>query len=313
VKKRRLKHNEVKELENKTNQKSLNKLTKGAIAMIIASTVVFPATNVLADETTSETPIIDLQADSNSDTDKGETPSLLPGDFFYFSKILIEKIRLALTIDDVKEAKLIAEYAAERLSEAEVLFAEGNEEAALETMKQAIDNIDIADNQVTNLEENTSGEVNDDETKLEQAKDTVSQNIIALTAAMEKVKNPVAKAALEKNIKKSYAKLAKKMEKQEKKQKKTTEFSTKEAADMDSNMEPNTPKAEEGVITPEVTLPVTPQPSMKDTQQQTALQVKKSEKQEIKQQLKEAKSEGKEKKAEIKQTVKALKQESKEN
>ena len=50
----------------------------------------------------------------------------------------------------------------------------------------------------------------------------VSQNILSLQAAMEKVKNPVAKAALEKNIKKSYAKLAKKQAKFEEKARKTT-------------------------------------------------------------------------------------------
>ncbi len=104
--------------------------------MILTSAVVFPATNVFADEITSETPIIELQADSSSNGEKGQTPSLLPGDFFYFSKILLEKIQLALTIDDVKEAKLIAEYAGERLSEAKALFADGNEEAAVEMMKK---------------------------------------------------------------------------------------------------------------------------------------------------------------------------------
>lgn len=310
VKKRRLKNNEVKELENKTNQKSSNKLTKSALALLLASAVVFPATTVLADETTSETPIIDLQTESNTDGDKGETPSILPGDFFYFSKILVEKIRLALTIDDVKEAKLVAEYATERLSEAEALFAKGNEEAALETMKKAIDNIEIADDQVT---EETSGEIVEDETELGQVKDAVSQNIIALSAAMEKVKNPVAKAAIEKNIKKSYAKLAKKMEqREEKQQQKATKHNAERAADIDSNMETNTPETEEGVITPEEALPVTPQPSMKDTQP-TALQEKKSTNQEIQQQMKEAKSVEKEKKAEMKQAVKELKQESKEN
>ncbi|MDQ1004011.1 hypothetical protein QFZ28_004411 [Neobacillus niacini] len=299
-------------MENQTNQKSLNKLTKGAIAMIIASAVVFPATNVFADETTSETPIIDLQADSHSDGDKEQIPSLLPGDFFYFSKILVEKIRLALTIDDVKEANLIAEYAAERLSEAEALFADGNEEAALETMKKAIDNIEIADDHVTNLEESASGEIVENETELNQAKDAVSQNIIALTAAMEKVKNPVAKTSLQKNIQKSYAKFAKKMEKREKKQQKITEYSAENAADIDPKMETSTPEVEEGVATPEVTLPVTPQPSKKDTQQ-TAVQEKKSARQEIQQETKEAKSVGTEKKAEMKQAVKELKQESKGN
>ena len=38
----------------------------------------------------------------------------------------------------------------------------------------------------------------------------VSQNILSLQAAMEKVKNPVAKAALEKNTKKELCKTSKK-------------------------------------------------------------------------------------------------------
>jgi hypothetical protein len=297
----------VKELKKQTNQKALNKITKGALAMILASAVVVPATNVFADEITSETAIIDLQADSSSNGDKGQTPSLLPGDFFYFSKILIEKIRLALTIDDVKEAKLIAEYGEERIREVEALFAEGNEEEAIETMKKAIDHIEIAEDHVTNVEEEASGEIAVDETELEQAKDIVSQNIIALTAAMEKVENPVAKAAIQKNIEKSYAKLAKKMEKREKKQQqKSTEFTSKESAatpDLVPNIETSALEVEGGVITPEVTLPV----------QQTVVQEKKSAKQEIQQQMKEARAIGKEKKTEMKQASKEMKQDSKGN
>jgi hypothetical protein len=292
----------VKELDNQIKQRSFNNLTKGAIAMIIiASAVVFSATNVFADETTGEAPIIDLRADSNSDSQKEIKPSLLPGDFLYFSKILIEKIRLALTIDDVKEARLMAEYASERLTEAEALFAEGNEETAVETMKKAIESIEIADTQLTTLEEEASGELV--QAELNQAEDAVSQNIIALTVAMEKVKNPVAKAALKKNIKKSHAKLAKKIQKREEKQQKTMENSTKEAAVINPNME---------TTTPEVTLPVTPQPSLK-APQQTALEEKKSAKQELHQQMKESKVVEKEKKTEIKQAIKELKQDSKGN
>lgn len=171
--------------------------------MILAGTVAFPATNVFANETINETAIIDLQAKTVSTNETVESPSLLPGDFFYFTKILMEKIHLALTSDDVKEAKLVAEFATERLAEAEALFAEGNEQAALETMKTAIENIENADEQVSIIDQEAAEEVVEDETELGEVKEVLSQNIIALTSAMEKVKNPVAKAALKKNIEKA--------------------------------------------------------------------------------------------------------------
>ncbi|WP_419888638.1 DUF5667 domain-containing protein [Neobacillus niacini] len=290
----------------------LKKISKGAIAIIVTSAVVFPATNVFADETTSEPPIINLGADSSS-SDKEQTPLLLPGDFFYFSKLLLEKIHLALTFDDIKETKLMAEYAGERLAEAEALFTEGNEEEAVETMKIAMDHIDKAEEHVTYVEEEASEEIVVDE--LKKAQDAVSQNIIALTVAMEKVKNPVAKAALQKNIEKSYAKLAKKMEKQEKKQQqKNSEYQNEESAatsELDPSMETTSPKREEE-ITPEVSSPVTTQPAMKEIQQ-TAVQETKSAKQELQPQRIEAREAVKEKKEEMKQAAREWKQHSKRN
>ena len=51
-----------------------------------------------------------------------DVPTLVPGDFFYFTKMALEKIKLTLTFNDVKEAKLLSTYATKRLAEAEVLF-----------------------------------------------------------------------------------------------------------------------------------------------------------------------------------------------
>ena len=295
----------MKELEKQTDHKSLNKITKGALAIFLASTVVFPAANVFADETTSETAIIDLQEDSNSEIDKVETPSLLPGDFFYFSKILIEKIRLALTIDDVKEAKLIADYAAERLVEAEALFADGNEEAAVETMKKAIEDMESADDQIAAVEDGSSDEMVDDNKEIGDVKEVASQNIIALTAAMKKVKNPVAKAALKKNIEKSYAKLAKKMEKREEKVQKVTKGNKLEESEAAPEIKVDSSSE---TITPEVTVPAVPQPSKKEIHQ-SAVQEKKQEKQVILQNKKEAKAVATETKAEAKNSIMEKKKE----
>ena len=182
-----------------------------------------------------------MPAETSSESEKIETPSLVPGDFFYFTKILLEKIQLALTFDDVKEARLISQNMLPNgLQRRSGLFADGNEEAALETMTAAIEHMENADAIVeeqhaenqddTMLMTGALEEVVEDD-GLGEVKSALSQNIIALTAAMEKVKNPKAKAALQKNIDKSYAKLAKKLEKlEEKQQKKKKELSVEESA-----------------------------------------------------------------------------------
>ncbi|WP_326161009.1 DUF5667 domain-containing protein [Neobacillus niacini] len=290
----------------------MKKIFKGALAIIVTSAVVFPATNVFADETTSEPPIIDLEADSRS-SDKEQTPLLLPGDFFYFSKLLLEKIHLALTFDDIKETKLMAEYAGERLAEAEALFTEGNEEEAVETMKKAIDHIDKAEEHVTNVEEEASEEIVVDE--LNENKGCSFTKYYRSYCCNGKGEKSVAKAALQRNIEKSYAKLAKKMEKREKKQQqKNSEFQNEESAapsELDPSMETTSPKRDEE-ITPEVSSQVTTQPAMKEIQQ-TAVQEKKSAKQELQQQRIEAREAVKEKKEEMKQAAKEWKQHSKRN
>jgi hypothetical protein len=170
-------------------------------------------------------------------------PDLVPGDFFYFVKIALEKIQLALTFDQEKEAELIAKFAFERLAEAEKLMSEGNEEAALESLQVAMDllkesesmvneedveedvdseatddtveeNEDESEDDITTIDEVQEKEDSDDASSAEEVEDTYDQvmrnNIIALTLAMEKVKNPKAKEALQKNILKTYQKMYKK-------------------------------------------------------------------------------------------------------
>ncbi len=215
-------------------------------------------------------------AEEAADTDESaveedaEIPSLVPGDLFYFVKIAFEKIQLAFTVDDVKEAKLLAKFSAERLAEAEALFAEGNDDEALETIKKALEYLEGSEGQLSEEEteetdsdgqgvveedkatseedgtadddntavedENAEGEEtadNTDKEGTEEVKQLISQNIIALTAAMEKVKNPTAKAALKKNIEKSYAKLEKKAAKMAAKEERKARKAEKRAAEED--------------------------------------------------------------------------------
>jgi hypothetical protein len=331
----------VKELKKLKSHKEFNKIAKGALAIVLAGTVTFSATNAFAEETTGQAkveqeqiPTIDLSATGALETQ--ETPSLLPGDFFYFTKILFEKLTLALTVNEVKEAKLIADYASERLAEAEALFASGDEEAALETMKAAIEymkNVDqmvedqkfdedvveskeeveatVADDKA--IGEETTDEVSEDEAGLEDVEAALSQNIIALTAAMEKVKNPVAKAALQKNMDKSYAKLSKKLKKWEEKQQKkeakkglSEETETTEAVSEESkgdSTSETTPIANTEVTeTPDTNSSV--DQSQKLESQKAVLQEKKQFQKEAKQSRNEAKALAKEEKVEARKDVK---------
>jgi hypothetical protein len=80
-----------------------------------------------------------------------ETPDNLPGDFFYFVKTIYENIQLALTINDVKEARLLTAFAQERLAEANAFSAQGKTEEAklslqksLETQQSAVQKADQA-------------------------------------------------------------------------------------------------------------------------------------------------------------------------
>lgn len=261
---------------------------KSSLVVILATVLTFSTTTVFANEskeTVEEYDVVQLEDNLKNDNvhvqtevdkvidsveaEEGttEVPTLLPGDFFYFAKIAIEKIKLAFTFDDVKQAELLATYTTARLAEIEVLLSEGKETMALETMEKALQYIEqisehvegeAEDNNDSVVEEETgvNGEgatmeedATNDEGLVEETEnppteptedeqvivdegdedqvdedngsaDTIGQhvarNIIALQAAMERVKNPVAKAALQKNIDKSYAKLAKKMAKFEK-------------------------------------------------------------------------------------------------
>lgn len=215
------------------SNKEMNKITKSTLALVLAGTFTFSTTNAFANESdaktneeayqtielpnnvTKDTKVNNLNEDAskenNEELNKTAAPSLVPGNFFYFAKITIEKIKLAFTFNQEKEAKILAEYAAERLSEADVLFKNGKEQEATELIEKAIENMSNVDKGEVDVV------VDDKEDSLNEVNELLSQNIIALKAALEKIKNPVAKAALQKNIEKSYAKLAKKIAKIDKK------------------------------------------------------------------------------------------------
>ncbi|WP_044337622.1 DUF5667 domain-containing protein [Rossellomorea aquimaris] len=267
-----------------------SKLMKSSLAVLVAGSISFSGSMAYAnnEEKTFDTVTIE-QKDSTGVTvndeamidsakteieklEKTENPSLLPGDFFYFAKLALEKVKLAFTMDDAKEAKLLAEYAAERLAEVEALFEEGKEEEAIEAINHAIEMIQRSgeelpqrENEESSEEDSmsegeTADELNTEEKNSETEKnkesneegtveeavsegksdemtemeELMSQNIISLQANMEKVKNPKAKAALQNNIEKSYKKLAEKLAKLEEKW--TKKAKAKEETESDASM-----------------------------------------------------------------------------
>jgi hypothetical protein len=149
-------------------------------------------------------------------------PSLIPGDFFYFVKVMVEEIRLALTVDDQKEAQLLAEFASERISEANELLNEGNREEAVVILKQAISTQELAEKKIPESTVNTKAEANGtnvissnektDETEVESK---LAHNIDSLLVVLEKIDNPKAQKVIMKNIQKSFRKIDKKLAKLE--------------------------------------------------------------------------------------------------
>jgi hypothetical protein len=355
-------YSEVDELKKYISQKDMKKAGKTALALVLAGTFTFSSTLAYASETGTENNNLDkveltslsstdvednnlvvtnndVSAETKSDTEV-EMPTLVPGDFFYFAKLTIEKIKLILTMNDVKEAELLAKFASERLAEAEALFAQGEEKVAIETIEKALEDMQMADTVVveqqekeeteetTVIEENvvnedqtkvdedvkeeatetelpkteapTSDDQTNDEEALEEIEKLVSQNIIALTAAMEKVQNPVAKAALKKNIEKSYAKLEKKLAKIEARLAKEAIEDEKEIEDVAT--ETTTVEAETDIEIVE-----------EDTNTTIVVPVKKEVKAEEKKARKAMKEEAKKIKHEAKKEAKELKKETKKD
>ncbi|MBO9129740.1 DUF5667 domain-containing protein [Bacillus sp. 165] len=178
-------------------------------------------------------------------TEQTKQPSLVQGDFFYFVKTMVEKIKLALADNDLEKAKLLSTFAAERMAEAQVLLKEGKEDLLKETLNAAVSNLDKADDIVEKSEtEQVEVENVDADTEQVEAEDTaadtekaeteevskvkmhIGHNIEALAKVLDKVehKNAKAKYAIAKNIEKSFAKIAQRIEKIEMKQQETADM-----------------------------------------------------------------------------------------
>lgn len=240
------------------SSKEMNKMAKSTLALVIAGTFTFSAATAFASENKEDEefetveikndPSAEATAESKKDAAESiendkeeldeEAPSLLPGSFFYFAKIALEKVKLALTFDDIKDAKLLADYASERMAEAEALFAEGKGEEALEAIEKALEHMENAETIVDeeanedlgksisdeedngNLDESAEVETPDEDDadredssdndtankeSEDEIKEILAQNIIALQANLAKFserfdENHSSVLAMQKNI-----------------------------------------------------------------------------------------------------------------
>ncbi|KIL34211.1 hypothetical protein SD71_21390 [Cohnella kolymensis] len=176
-----------------------NTILSAVLAMGIGTTSAFAnETQTAAHESTAPAPVTGSTESSVTTTAPQSNLSELPADFFYLFKTIVIKIEIVLTDDQVKQAKLHSVITQERIKRAEVLIIKGKTDLAVETLQQSVAEQDQEIEESLQSDENESNE---------EIQDQLRHNIEALTIVMAKVKNPKAKAALAKNIKKSKAKL----------------------------------------------------------------------------------------------------------
>ncbi|MBW5445599.1 hypothetical protein GE107_05920 [Cohnella sp. CFH 77786] len=133
---------------------------------------------------------------------------MTPSEFIAFLKTVVQKIEITLTVDDADRAKLLTAITQERIRESDEMLAEGKTEQAAEALQKALSDHELAI-EITVRGEDAKGE--DSESDQKELTEQYRHNIEALTKALEKVKNPTAKAAIARNIAKTKAKLSAKL------------------------------------------------------------------------------------------------------
>ncbi|MBX6396212.1 MAG: hypothetical protein IRY98_11050, partial [Alicyclobacillaceae bacterium] len=168
-------------------------------------------------------------------------PRILPDNLAYFLKIALERIRLALTQNDTQKARLLTEFAEERLSEAFALIREGKTDLAEKTLEEALQDqrlaLDLTSGEKTGEKDQTSAKPADNGTPEDTAHsgdlqggtgtapdsasgkpadpDTwkrAAHNVEALSAALQKVGSSRAQDAIQQNILRDLEHLKKKLD-----------------------------------------------------------------------------------------------------
>ncbi|HBI04702.1 MAG TPA: hypothetical protein DDY49_11810, partial [Paenibacillaceae bacterium] len=117
---------------------SLAEETEGTIPTATETTETVTPAPVEDTDTTTPAPVEEAEGTTpveETDTvEATEAPSLVPGDFFYFVKTMVEKVQLSLTFNDAEKAQKLANFASERIAEARVLIENGDSEGAADLL-----------------------------------------------------------------------------------------------------------------------------------------------------------------------------------
>ncbi|MBT2678323.1 hypothetical protein J7E38_04880 [Bacillus sp. ISL-35] len=177
----------------KLSNQEMKKIAKSTLALVLAGTFTFSPV-AMAEENHSDLETVEMQNVSPEEIEEAKSqveeleeinPTLIPGDFFYFAKIALEKIKLAFTFDQAEEAELLAAYASERLAEAGALFAEGKEEEALKVIEAAVQYMettqDIVDQETSNDAEedlaSEAGTVSEEDGEDKEAEESAEEEV----------------------------------------------------------------------------------------------------------------------------------------
>ena len=202
---------------------SLAEETEGTIPTATETTETVTPAPVEDTDTTTPAPVEEAEGTTpveETDTvEATEAPSLVPGDFFYFVKTMVEKVQLSLTFNDAEKAQKLANFASERIAEARVLIENGDSEGAADLLNKALETQELALSytEEAGITPTTEGEpaVTEEQTNLSETRDAIKvkigNNTLALLGALSHVKNPQAQASLMKNIQKSFDKMEKRL------------------------------------------------------------------------------------------------------
>lgn len=202
----------------KLNKVMLNGVLSCVLAMGIGTTAAYADGNDASTTTSATTDPVAVQTDSENEQALTWTANT-PEDLIRALITLAEKIQIVFTVDDTEKAKLLDSLTQAKIEEANGQLESGNTDLAANTLNNAIADQSLAI-QVTGVvtpktddeaNEADSGDKDEADRKAAIA-EHIRHNIEALTNAMNKVQNPTAKAALEKNIQKSLDKLSQKLD-----------------------------------------------------------------------------------------------------
>jgi hypothetical protein len=179
----------------------------------------------------------DEEATEVVENEESVSESTLEQNLFSYITTMNDQLKLALSEDQMERASLLVDLSDEAIAEAQELFEQGKVEEATELLTKATealksadeiandDEEEIVDEEVEEADEEEDIEVIeldddlteeddvvelDEESSDEENKELetkIGQNVISLTLNLHKVKNPKAKAALERNIERSLERL----------------------------------------------------------------------------------------------------------